>query len=164
MNSSSKITPILLIALLVVGSVSAHAAPQTARELLFRGSIETTETHVVTFPIIKTELSGAGNASQLGKYSMTMTATINLLTRTAVGFAAFTAANGDLLNTAVAGQAMPTGNPDEVSIVEVHTIIGGTGRFVGATGQFELTRINDSVALAGAGDFEGTIVLPIGKP
>ena len=64
-----------------------------------------------------------------------MTITLAMLSST--GTATFTAANGDTLMAMVIEQATRTG-PTTLSIVEVHTITGGTGRFAGATGTFTL--------------------------
>ena len=62
---------------------------------------------------------------------------INILTMTSTGTATFIAANGDTLSTSVVGRATRTG-PTVLSIVEVYTITGGTGRFGDATGTFTL--------------------------
>ena len=53
---------------------------------------------------------------------------INLPTMASTGTARFTAANGDVLLATVAGQATRT-SPTTLSIVEVYTVTGGTGRF-----------------------------------
>jgi hypothetical protein len=43
------------------------------------------------------------------------------------------------------------------AIVESATIVGGTGRFGGATGSFTMERLFDSIAGTTTGSFEGTI-------
>ena len=72
---------------------------------------------------------GAGTATYLGKYTEHITMQIFLPTLTSTGTATFTAANGDTLIATVVGQATPTATPGALSIVEVYTITGGTGRF-----------------------------------
>ncbi len=42
-----------------------------------------------------------------------------------------------------AGQAAPTADPNVLSLTEVATITGGTGRFADATGTFTLERLLD---------------------
>ena len=49
------------------------------------------------------------------------------------GHAVYTAANGDLLETSYSGPVQQTG-PASVSFSGTETIVGGTGRFAGATG------------------------------
>jgi hypothetical protein len=80
--------------------------------------------------------------------------TIDLSTMSSTGAATFTAANGDTLTSTVVGQATPTG-ATAVSIVEVYTIIGGTGRFAGATGTFTLHSTVDDATGVSSGTFSG---------
>ena len=72
------------------------------------------------------------------------------------GTATFTAANGDTLFATVAGQATRT-SPTTLSIVEVYTITGGTGRFADATGSFTLNSTVDQVTGVSSGTFSGAI-------
>jgi hypothetical protein len=81
---------------------------------------------------------------------------VNVLTMTSTGTATFTAANGDNLTASVAGQATRTG-PTMLSIVEIYTITGGTGRFAGATGNFTLESTVDQVTGVSSGTFSGAI-------
>jgi hypothetical protein len=57
-------------------------------------------------------------------------------------------ANGDIIYTTIAGQFELTSTPGVGSITEINTITGGTGRFVGAHGNFTMERL---LNLAGAG-------------
>ena len=47
-----------------------------------------------------------------------------------------------------------------VAIVEDATIIGGTGRFAGATGSVTINRLSGPVNRTTTGSFEGTICCP----
>ena len=85
-----------------------------------------------------------------------MTAQINVLTMHGTGFATFTAANGDTLSATSDGQATRTG-PTTLSIVEVYTITGGTGRFADATGMFTLESTVDQTTGVSSGTFSGAI-------
>ena len=72
------------------------------------------------------------------------------------GAATFTAANGDTLTATVAGQATRT-SPTTLSVVEVYTITGGTGRFADATGSFTLQSTVDQPTGVSSGAFSGAI-------
>jgi hypothetical protein len=145
-----------LTALFLTASPAGLAAAD--KEIPFRGSIQAVQTFNVQFPTLFVEGSGSGNATHLGRYTMTLEFHVNLLTLAGGGFADFIAANGDSLFTEFTGQASPTGNPDALSIVQAHTITGGTGRFAGATGTFTLERLLNTVTKISSGSFDGTIV------
>ena len=70
------------------------------------------------------------------------------------------AANGDRIDTTIAGSGQPTGTPGEFRITDIHTVIGGTGRFAGAHGQFTVERLASGITFATSGSFEGTITSP----
>jgi hypothetical protein len=130
-----------------------------AAEIPFRGFFQAVETHAVQFPILTVAGSGTGNATQLGKFTMTYDAVVNLLTRVGIGSFEFIAANGDRVFADDVGQSTPTGTPNVVSIVEILTITGGTGRFADATGTVISTRLLDQVTGDTSGAFDGTIDL-----
>lgn len=102
-----------------------------------------------------------GNATHLGRFTVTAPHRVNLPTSTAAGVFEFTAANGDTLTADFTGTATPV-TPSVVSIVEFANITGGTGRFAGATGSFIVTRTADLATLLTSGSFEGTISSPGG--
>jgi hypothetical protein len=81
---------------------------------------------------------------------------INVLTRHGIGAATFTAANGDTLTATVDGQATPT-SPGVLSIVEVYTVTGGTGRFADATGSFTLESTLNQATGVSSGTLSGAI-------
>jgi hypothetical protein len=81
---------------------------------------------------------------------------INLPTRHSMGAATFTAANGDTLTATVEGQATPA-SPGVLSIVEVYSITGGTGRFADATGSFTLHSTANQATGVSSGTFSGAI-------
>ena len=147
-----------LVAVCLTSVLVASAVP-ASHKLSLHGTVETYENHVVTFPTILIDLSGTGHASHLGNFTLSMDAVLNIPTRSAVGTAEFTAANGNRIFTDVAGQATPTADPEFITIVETHTITGGTGRFTGATGTITLKRTNNTVTLVGSASLCGTVVL-----
>ena len=138
----------------------ALAGPAAAgKRVPFHGSIQGIEIADVQFPRLFVDGSGSGRATHLGRFTVTYEVEVDLLTHETFGSYLFTAANGDSLATDITGLGTPTENPDVHSIVEVHTITGGTGRFAGATGTFVKTSLLNLVTGVNSGSFDGTIVL-----
>ena len=81
-----------------------------------------------------------GNSSHLGKFTAEGYHVLNVFTGEFAGVATYTAANGDKMNVAYAGQLFPSGDADfpykVVANIEIH---GGTGSFAHATGGGVLT-------------------------
>jgi hypothetical protein len=124
----------------------------------FKGSLEGTQTSTPLQPgFALVDGSATGNATHLGRFTVEFPHTVNFATRTGEGTLTFTAANGDTLTADFTGQAQ--GGPI-VSIVELATITGGTGRFSGATGSFTVQRLFDPVRGTTSGSFAGTISSP----
>jgi hypothetical protein len=152
-----KIRHPLFVGLVAAFAVSlASVASAVAAETPFKGTIQAVETSQVVFPTLSVTRDGTGTATYLGKYTEHATFQVNLLTLSGVGSATFTAANGDTLTATVVGQATPT-SPGVVSIVEVYTITGGTGRFADATGTFTLERTLNQATGVSTGTFSGAI-------
>lgn len=139
----------LFMAAAVTGAVAA--------EVPFRGDLQAVETSQVNFPTVLIAGSGTGIATHLGKFTVTYEAEVNLISFQASGTSVFVAANGDHVFADIAGQSSPTGTPNLISITEVYTITGGTGRFAGATGTFTMQRLKDQVSGSTSGSFDGTI-------
>lgn len=104
--------------------------------------------------------SGTGVATHLGQFSFTEEITINLVAFTLTGSGHWIAANGDSINTTIVGSVEGTANPDVVSVTEINTITGGTGRFAGAQGSFTVESLGNVVTLMRPGSFHGTITSP----
>ena len=146
--------------LVLVGVVTAlsMAVGVAAAETPFKGTVNAVETSQVAFPIASVNREGTGNATYLGRYTEHVTMHVNVLTRIGTGAATFTAANGDTLTASVAGQATPT-SPGVLSIVEVYTVTGGTGRFAATTGTFTLNSTLTQATGVSTGTLGGSIVL-----
>jgi hypothetical protein len=133
---------------------------QSGAQLPFRGSLQQTETGELQSPTLLVITGSAeGTATQLGRYSMTFRAEIDLTTRLGEGHATWVAANGDSLFTTGSGEATPTADPGILSIEGTETITGGTGRFEGATGSFTGIRLLNEATGVSSGSFTGTITL-----
>ncbi len=156
---------VAVVAMLLAGiSVSVlAAAPRTP----FKGTVEGTETGVVNYPQLIVDGRGSGNATHLGKYTVTYHAEPTL-TPDGGGSSTgdtihFIAANGDTLDATGNGVGVPTGEPGVNKVTQVYTITGGTGRFAGATGTFTMVRLANGPTGVTSGTFDGTIVLAKGK-
>jgi hypothetical protein len=125
----------------------------------FKGTVQAVEANQLVFPVLSVNRTGTGNATYLGKYREHVTLQVNVMTRSSTGTATFTAANGDTLTTSVAGQATLTSTPGVISVVEVYTITGGTGRFAHTTGTFTLHSTANQATGASSGTLSGSIVL-----
>ena len=137
-------------------SLASVAVSAVAAETPFKGTVNAVETTQVAFPTTSVTRDGGGTATYLGKYTEHITMQINIPTRHGIGAATFTAANGDTLTATVDGQATPA-SPGVLSIVEVYTITGGTGRFAGATGTFTLRSILNQATGVSSGTLSGAI-------
>ena len=146
------------LAVLVVLAIAGRVA--AGEEVTFKGHLEAVETHTpLAPPFVMIDVDATGKASHLGKFTLDIAATLNFVTKTAVGTYEFTAANGDTLTADFTGKSMPSATPGFISIVETATITGGTGRFAGATGSFVCERLLDAATLTSTGSFKGTITL-----
>jgi hypothetical protein len=148
-------TSLVVIAVAAV-SLASIAAGAVAAETPFKGTVDADETVMPSPPTASLTRDGAGTATYLGSYTEHIVMTINLPTLSSTGAAIFTAANGDTLTATVAGQATRTG-PTTLSIVEVYTVTGGTGRFADATGTFTLNSTVDQTTGVSSGTFSGAI-------
>lgn len=157
MRYRSSAVSLALAVLAVLGLASSAAA---AKEVPFKGSIQAVESNDTQFPELFVNSSGSGNATLIGRFTVTSEFEVNLLALTSSGSADFIAANGDSLFSEVTGQAIPTEDRNVLFIVETFTITGGTGRFAGATGSFTVERILDSVTGITSGSIEGTVSSP----
>jgi len=150
----------IALLLLIVLASTTFAAPSADRQLLFRGSMQAVETHVVTFPTFTLDATGSGNATQLGLFTMSFQGEVFIPTLSGTTSAILVAADGSSLYADGVGQGTATENPDFVSIVEIYTITGGTGRFAGASGSFTVERLIQRSSGVSRGTLSGTIVMP----
>ena len=70
-----------------------------------------------------------------------------------------TLANGDKLFALATGLGVPTTTPCVNKIVEKYTVTGGTGRFMGATGNITVERLVTLSTGVSSGTIEGNIKL-----
>ena len=148
---------------LAVTVVLGLAGPVAAGEQVpFKGTLEGSFTVIpVPPPSINRLLEATGHATQLGDFTYDFPHSVDrsVIPATGVGFATFTAANGDQVFAFMTGQATLV-MPGVLLGVEHGTILGGTGRFANASGSFVIERLIDTVNLTTIGSFEGTISSP----
>ena len=144
---------------------AALAGPALAAERLvpFSGSLQAHESIIFEGPPPGTLVvsgSGDGIATHLGRFTLTWAFRVNVADGTGSGTETYIAANGDQLFTSVAGSSEPTDTPGVFRIVEIQTILGGTGRLANAQGSFVVERLTDLNTGFTSGSFRGTMTSP----
>ena len=153
-------TLIALLLLIVLASTTFAAPVAGERQLHLKGSLQTAETQQAVFPTLFVSATGSGNATQLGLFTISSQAQVNIPTLASSTSAALVAADGSTLVGAGTGQGTLTATPGIVSIVETYTITGGTGRFEDASGSFIVERVLNRATGVSSGTISGMIVLP----
>jgi hypothetical protein len=151
-------------------TVVADASQMQARggtDLPFHGRYTSQTSAVVncppTCPPTTLVISGtaAGNATHLGRFTATSVDSVNIATTQSTGTFNLTAANGDRIFTTTVGQETGFQPPNVSLVTHTATIVGGTGRFAGATGTFTVKFVQTidfaSGTATGTGSFEGQI-------
>jgi len=113
-------------------------APIGASSVPFKGSWSgvTMSADPTNFPVVAIVSDGTGELTHLGRYFMTSPHTSNVFTGETIGDQIFTAANGDTLTAFCEGFPLPQPDGTVVGSLDCE-ITGGTGRFEGATGEYE---------------------------
>jgi hypothetical protein len=151
---------IYLAMLVMILTVALAVAAAAAQQVPFKGALQGNDTDTCfSFPIVCVRTDGTGTGTHLGNFSFTLENTVNLVTGTSTGIAHFVAANGDAFDATVSGSGVLL-TPDLISITEIYTITGGTGRFAGAQGTFTVERLASPVTFMTAGSFDGSITSP----
>lgn len=98
-----------------------------------------------TFPLLTIRIDGVCQLRHLGRATMQATQIINVTDGLFTNTTTYTAANGDELRTTFAG--VPTSAPGsvEVTFQGEELFVGGSGRFIGATGS---TSVEGSATIA----------------
>jgi hypothetical protein len=146
-------------------AVVAIAIPLAAGEFVpFRGTLEGEEEVLTPPPHLSLQGIGGGNATKLGRYTYVFDAAVDFTGPMPVGLGTLTltAANGDQVIALVVGTSTPIA-PFVVFVEEEAVIVGGTGRFAGASGSFDITRLKYQDSGVTSGSFAGTISR-VGKP
>ena len=149
------------VAVAVFALICFVRVAKAGQQVPLKGNLQGDVVHTAVSPTVDAVvISAAGNVAHLGQCTITSEHLVDRPTRTAAGTYEITAANGDTISAEFIGHATPTATPGVLSIVEVATITGGTGRFAGATGSFTVERLYDAIAGTTEGSFVGTISSP----
>jgi hypothetical protein len=147
-------------------SSMALAPTQTQRNatrLPLRGSFTAADRSTFAPPNLLLQGTGEGNATHLGRFTVTITDVVNPATASGTGTFDLTAANGDQLFATTAGGEDQFTPPNVSHVTLVATIVDGTGRFASATGTFTIERtaiINFAAGTSTSiGSFDGHINL-----
>lgn len=136
----------------------ASGASRAAAATHVSGSCQTTAVAppVVTFPILREEDTGVCHLSHLGRTVFHAFRVVNLANGTQVAEITLTAANGDLLRTT--DVSMRTAFlPTSFLFKGTTTIVGGAGRFAGATGALQAEGEVDLATGAASFAYDGRI-------
>ena len=146
------------LALVVVLGLTRPVAAQTPVPFYGRFVGVDVSTPLVP-PMVSAQVTATGNATQAGAFRYAALITVNTMTGLGSGTFLITAANGETLIGTISGKAKFT-PPNVLTIAEIATITGGTGRFAGATGGFTMSRVKNTVTGATSASFMGTVSTP----
>jgi hypothetical protein len=157
MKRYTSAASLALAALALLGLACPVAAGQ---QVPFHGSLAGVFT-ISGFPIATVSANLTGNATHLGRFTLSLPHTVDLLAIPpfATGTFTFIAANGDQVLGTFTG-VVDSAAPPVFHVTETAIITGGTGRFADATGGFTITRFLDTDHLTTSGSFNGTISSP----
>jgi hypothetical protein len=145
--------------LLTVLFCSPAVIPASAQGVPLKGTLVGIETdQFVPTNTVDVHGTGSGNATHLGRFAVEYNITVNLATASGPARAQFIAANGDSLLVEGHGQASETNIPGIVTIVENYIIVGGTGRFAGASGAITVERVVNLTTGITYGTLNGNLV------
>jgi len=127
----------LILSLLVLAMVTT-APVLEANTVPFKGTWSgvTVSADPANFPVVAVVSDGTGRLTHLGRYFMTSPHTSDVFTGETIGDQIFTAANGDELTAFCTGVALPQPDGTVVGTLKCE-IRGGSGRFAGASGEYE---------------------------
>ena len=92
-----------------------------------------------TYPLLTIRIDGTCHLLHAGRASLHATQVIDVTDGSFTNVSTYIAANGDEIHTSFAGTpTSPPGSPD-VTFVGEETYLGGTGRFLGASGRAPAT-------------------------
>jgi len=160
MKTMTRSNIYVAMAAMILTAAVAVAAAQ--KQVPFKGAMQghDTDTSTADPNIVVVTTRGTGIGTLLGQFSFTLENTVDLAAGTETGSAHLIAANGDTLDATIVGSGELTPTPDVVSITEICTITGGTGRFAGAQGSFTVERLANAATFVTSGSFHGAITSP----
>ena len=144
----------------VTAAPAMEAMPGKTTRLPFKGTMQSNETYSTAFYTQFVTGNGSGEATELGKLTVTYQMEANLQDMSVSESVYFAGKNGNSLQATAVGQAIEDRTPGMFKVVEIYTITGGTGRFAGASGTLTMNRLLSMEAGIASSSFEGYILLP----
>lgn len=161
LNSPRSLCSALLFAAISMACVLPSTQAKD-HQVPFRATFSTEGESVVMFPNVHLTIFGQGVALHMGATTLLTTdQVLNLITLQATGTYTLTAANGDTVVLGVEVDYVIF--PEGVEFSGEYTVVGGTGRFAGATGGGTLNAsatFGGPVTATGSLILEGTISSP----
>ena len=166
MTISKFYPPIAAMILAAALAIPAAAQQQVPFKGTFQGKdcVLPENTGCSPFHSFTITTSGTGIGTQIGNFSLNQET--SLTSAPPAGSAHWVAANGDRIeSTFVVVSFQLNTPPGYATITESHTITGGTGRFAGAQGSFNLERLHVLAPSADGthdtfGSYQGSITPP----
>jgi len=124
-----------VLAAILAALILSAPAMAAAKQVPFKGRSSGVVTAVGFDPvagIAYTRVEGQGQATHLGHFTVTGDVAVDVATGIPQGTWTLTAANGDMLFLAMGGHGI-----DATHGFGAFMVVGGTGRFEGATGSYE---------------------------
>jgi len=170
-RAKARLFPAAFLFCLLASPGMAQALPDVPNPLPFKGSLVADENYreyassnpsgeilaPITRLLFVVTADGTATTSRLGPMRVIYVGMVDYLGGTGQQCARFIAANGDSIFTTAIGQASPTKNPGVRSILEFHTVIGGTGDFANVSGNLTVSRSLKVSADGLTGHSEGTV-------
>ncbi len=139
----------------LIAAESYQYYPQSAK------SLDAAQQSAINPYILVVAAGGNADASPLGRFRVVYAGLVDYATGASPQCARFIDANGDSIYTTTTGQMSDTGNATVKSIIEFHTVTGGTGYYTGAAGSFTVNRLltfaPDGLTGRSEGSFNGLI-------
>src|SRR4051794_37202058 len=110
------------LALAVVSTMTFVAPASAGDQVPLRGGFDGQSVQTPNPPFVHDEITASGQASQIGQFTMVISATVDPVARTGSGDIVLVAANGDTLTGTLLGASSPTPTPGVIHIVEQVTI------------------------------------------
>ena len=164
-----KLLPRLALPGLIAAAAFSTAAWAGPHSVPFKASVTTTETLLPNpavcpaFPFLTGTTTGSGNASHMGAITFVSTDCV-MPSPTSFSFSdgklTVTGANGDEVRAVYNGELLPVPDAAPFTLFTVsgsYSIVGGTGRFAGATGSGALQGTTNIVTKQGQIELRGTI-------
>ena len=140
MKTKQSILHYVAVSLVAAAMISVTTPASARDEVPFKGVVSGSVTSIMPIDPCHqlAEAINDGNATQLGRFTGNAEFVLDVCNLTYVGSYVFTAANGDSISGPFSGSLTPTSVPGVFDNTETAPITGGTGRFAGATGIFNL--------------------------